>query len=309
MSKVENEQKQFDAIIIGGGPAGLSALFWCHELGSRAALIERNTEAGGQLLRTFNPITNYMGVKATDGNSLRDIFVEQAGKGGELITGVEVIKADLESKTVVLSSGQSYSGRSMIIATGVRRRDLGVPGESEFYGRGVLESGVKARHDVHGKTVLIVGGGDAAIENASILSEKAAKVIVVHRSGRFRARESLITQAKSKSNIVFMTDSEVTKISGGQTVNSVLVRDVLSGRISTVTIDAVLVRIGVKPNTELFQDQIDRDSFGYIKVDSLTSTTMKCVFAVGDVVNRIGPTINAGVGQGMTAAAMTRMHL
>src|SRR5262245_26314982 len=132
----------FDTLIIGGGPAGISAALWCGDLGLNAILLEKEPELGGQLLWTFNAITNYLGVEAASGRELRDHFLKHVEKKNiERITGSAVNRADLSSGAVVLEDGRTFAGRSVIIATGVRRRTLGVSGEEGFRGRGILESG------------------------------------------------------------------------------------------------------------------------------------------------------------------------
>ncbi len=297
-----NENAEFDLVIAGGGPAGLSALLWCAELGLDAILLEKEREFGGQLLLTHNAIRNYLGVEAANGLEMRDTFFRQvANTGVKRLNGAEIIEADLVRKTMTLADGKEYSGRTIIIATGVRRRKLGVPGEEEFCGRGILESGVKALDEVRGKIVVIVGGGDAALENALILSESADKVFVVHRRDQFTARPDFVMRARASEKVEFCLDAEITAIAGKEMVESVELKHPSSGSVSQMQIDAVLIRIGVEPNTELFRGQIELDDAGYAITDENCRTGLPCVFAVGDVVNRDAPTIAAAIGHGATA--------
>ena len=292
-----------DILIIGGGPAGLSALLWCIDLGQNAILLEKNDEFGGQMLRTFNPINNYPGFKAAEGKKLRDIFFSQVmERGGKLLSGVLIAETHLGEKRVVCENGTQYLSRSIIIATGVRRRQLGIPGETAFAGRGVLESGVKARDDVTGKSVLIVGGGDAAIENAIILSEKAKKVTVGHRRQSFTARREFLEKAEQTDNIEFRTNVHLNSIIGGDKVEAVELIDQVSKKISRLDVDAVLIRIGTEPNSELFRGQIKLNEAGYIVVGSDTSTNVEGVFAIGDIIGPVAPTISTAVGHGAVAA-------
>ena len=293
----------FDVIIIGGGPAGLSALFWCLELGVSAILLEKNAECGGQLLRTFNPITNYLGIESADGTEMRDSLLSQVIEGGgNVVSTAEVTECDLVQKTVVVSDGKLYSCRAIVIATGVRRRRLGIPGEDTFQGRGLLESGVKARDDVAGKKVLIVGGGDAAIENALILSEKAESVTVVHRGPSFTARREFMERAERTKNIEFRTKAHLKVIIGKDKVEAVEICDADSKTASRLAVDAVLIRIGTEPNSERFRGQVGMDDNGFITCGSNSSTDVQGVFAVGDITNSVAPTISAAVGQGAIAA-------
>ena len=159
------------------------------ELGMSAAVFEKEAEAGGQLLRIFNPVTNYIGINAAGGRELRDIFVgTYSAKGPQPEFSAEISEIDTEACSVTAGNGRQMSARASVIATGVRRRRLSVPGEALLTGKGVFVSGSRDRESARGKTVVIVGGGDAALENALILAEFAKKVYVVHRRAEITAR-------------------------------------------------------------------------------------------------------------------------
>lgn len=292
----------FDVIIIGGGPAGLSASLWCAKLGLKAVLLEKETELGGQLLWTFNTIKDYLGIEAANGRELRDRFLQHIENNDvRRLTGSAVASADLSRKTVVLAKGTSCSAKAIIIATGVRRRRLNVPGEEEFRGKGILESGVKAKDDVRGKTVVITGGGDAALENALILSETSEKVIVVHRRQEFSARKDFLERARKSENIEFMTCSRVTAIMGNTAVEAVELENLKSKKLATIKADHVLIRIGVVPNSELFRGQVALDDGGYICIDANCSTNLEGIYAAGDIANPSSPTISGAVGMAVAA--------
>ena len=298
------KNSEFDVIIAGGGPAGLSALLWCAELGLNAILLEKEPEFGGQLLHTHNAIRNYPGIEETNGCDLRDAFLRQIENlsGIKRLTGVEIVEADLIGKNIKLADGAEYLSRAIFIATGVRRRKLKVPGEEEFYGRGVLESGVKSIEDVRDKNVVIVGGGDAAIENAVILSKTAARIFVVHRRNHFSARREFVKRANESENIEVVFDTQIKKITGNEGVDSVELEHLSSGNISQIEVDFVLVRIGVEPNTELFRGQIDLDSSGYIQIDANCATSISGIYAGGDVANPVAKSISTSIGNGAAAA-------
>ncbi len=297
------KKKNFDVIIIGAGPGGLSSAFWCAELGLKALLLEREDELGGQMLRTFNRIENYLGIETANGSEMRDIFLRQVKKKAvTLHCRAEIEAVDLIEKTVVLTSGERYSARAIVIATGVRRRELGIPGAAEFRGRGILESGEKCKNDVAGKRVMVVGGGDAALENALILSRAAERVFLVHRRGEFRARKEFVHECLQNKKIEVTLNAAVTAIIGNAEVEAVEIRDMLTGTTSLISIEAVLIRVGEIPNTELFHGQISLDDEGYVSVGPNCGTALAGVLAIGDVARPFAHTIAGAVGDGATAA-------
>jgi thioredoxin reductase (NADPH) len=293
----------FDVIIIGGGPAGLSAGLWCADLGLKAIVLEKEKEFGGQLLWTFGAIKNYLGVESITGRELRDRFLQHIDNTSlHRLTAVSILSVDLAKKNVLLADGTQISGKAMIISTGVRRRSLGVPGEKEFAGRGLLESGSKNQDDVTGKTVVIVGGGDAALENSLILSETAKEVIVVHRRSEFSARPQFIRLSKARDNVRFILNRSVAAIIGNTRIEAVDLLETGSGERSRIAADAVLIRIGVVPNTELFRGQISLDGDSYVEIDAQCDTNRSGVYAIGDVASPNAPTILNAAGQGSVAA-------
>lgn len=296
-------ETHYDTIVIGGGPAGLSAALWCADLGLKVVVLEGEKEFGGQLLRIFNRIQNYPGIEDTSGNELRDRMLGQVQKlRVELRAGISIANIDLSARLIRLEDDAVLNSRSIIIATGVRRRKLGVSGEDEFGGRGILGSGVNNRESVKGKRVVIIGGGDAALENAIILGNVAESVTVVHRGEQFRARREFVAQAETMKNVAFLGGHVVEKIIGNNNVTGVEIRRFGSLRTSFLPADAVLIRIGVVPNSHLFTDQLLLASGGYIEVDTTCRTNIERVYAVGDVADPVSPTIVTAAGMGAAAA-------
>lgn len=300
---INQASTKFDVIIIGGGIAGLSTALWCDELGLSALLLEKEATLGGQLLWIHNEIKNYPGREAKTGRELRDVFLEQIEKRRfELYLRAQINKIELEKKEILLADGTRLSARVIVIATGIRRRKLNVEGEDEYRARGIIESGKKNADSVKNQKVLIVGGGDAAFENALILAETAAAVTLIHRRKDFRAREEFIEKVKKHPKITIITEASVQKISGKARVESVELKNQATGEIQTLPVDSILIRIGVEPNTEQLPKKLKIDKSGYIEIDKSGETNIKGVFAVGDVANPLAPTISSAAGMGATAA-------
>ena len=302
--------QKFDVIIIGGGAAGMAAAVWCDELGLKALLLESNTELGGQLLWTYNAIKNYLGVEAENGRELRDVFLKQTNEREfSLKKKSEVVDINLETKIVWLKSGENFGARALVIATGVSRRKLGLEGEDNFQGRGIIESGKRDMQLIEGKRVCIVGGGDAALENALILAETASQVTLIHRQTDFRGRREFIEQVSKCQKIQILTETVVTKIIGNERLEAIELKNLKTGATNILPIDALLIRIGIEPNTKLLSGKLELDDNAFIKIDSNCETSVKNVFAVGDVANPISPTINSAVGMGTTAVKVIRQRL
>ncbi|MDT7807719.1 MAG: thioredoxin reductase [Acidobacteriota bacterium] len=299
-----------DVIIIGAGAAGLSAALWCDELGLDTLVIECDGEVGGQLLRVYNPIENYPGVRARNGRELRDLFAAQvADKEFDLWTEAEIESVDVRAKRMRLLSGEELQSIALVIATGVRRRRLGIEGEREFEGRGVLESGQLERDAVAGEDVVVVGGGDAAAENALLLAEVCPTVTLVHRGKSLRARAEFAERIKGDHRITIFTEATLQRIKGGERVEAVEILRAGALKSFRMAVRGVLVRVGVEPNTELFHGQLHTDERGYVVVTGEQETSAEMVFAVGDVSNPLAPTISGATGAGATAAKVIASRL
>lgn len=300
----------YDVLIIGAGPAGLSAAFWCDELGLDTLVLEKNEVVGGQLLSVYDPIENYLGLRAANGRELLERFTEGLDQAEfDLWTNVEIESVETGAKRVLLRSGEQLQSISLVIATGVRRRQLGIPGESEFAGRGIIESATRDREAFAGKDVCIIGGGDAAAENALLLAEVCATVTLVHRGKNLRARREFVERLQTDHRITVFTESRVTRILGNNSVEAVEIvrRDAI--KPFQMAVHGVLIRIGVEPNTEIFREQVQLDDSGYIVVSSHQETSVRNVFAIGDVANPLAPTISSATGAGATAAKVIASRL
>ncbi|HMJ24583.1 MAG TPA: FAD-dependent oxidoreductase [Pyrinomonadaceae bacterium] len=298
-----------DVIIIGAGPAGLSAARWCDELGLDTLVLEQSEELGGQLLLVHNPIDNYPGVHADNGRELRDLFVEQTKDCDfDLWTQVEIAGVDLKAKRVVLRSGEEIQSIAVVIATGLRRRQLGIPGEAELVGRGMIESSADAPAFA-GKDVCVIGGGDAAAENAILLAKVCPTVTLVHRGKKLRARREFTEQMHTNHCITVFPESVVHRIIGRDGVEAVEIERAGAIKPFQMAVQGVIVRIGFQPNSDLFRDQLEIDDRGYVLISSTQETSIENVFAVGDVANPLAPTIAGAVGGGATAAKVIASRL
>ena len=299
-----------DVIIIGAGPAGLSTAFWCDELGLDALVLEQAERVGGQLHRVYNPINNYLGLKARNGEELLAHFTSEIDNADfDLWTQTTITSVDLKARRVSLASGENLQSIALVIATGVRPRELGVPGEREFTGKGMIESGTRDRDLFAGHDVCVVGGGDAAVENALLLADVCPTVTLVHRGKKLRARREFTEQLQSKHCITVFTESVLTRIIGDDHVVGVEIQRKQGLKPFQLAVRGVLIRIGVEPNTELFKDQLETDESGYVVVNSQQETNVPMVFAVGDVSNPVAPTISGATGAGATAAKVIASRL
>lgn len=299
-----------DVLIIGAGPAGLSAALWCDELGLDTIVLEQNEQVGGQLLSIHGPVEDYPGVRASNGREFLDRFSEHVSEADfDLWTKVEIESVDLKAKKVGLRSGEELQSISIIIATGVRRKQLGIPGENEFVGLGIIESANKDRDEFAGKDVCVIGGGDAAAENALLLADVCPTVTLVHRKKTLKARPTFTQKLQGQHCITVFPESVVTRILGSDKVEAVeiLRKDAL--KPFQMAVQAVMIRIGVEPNTDLFREQLQLDDEGYAIVTSQHETNVANVFAIGDVSNPLAPTISGATGAGATAAKVIATRL
>jgi thioredoxin reductase (NADPH) len=299
-----------DVLIIGAGAAGLSAALWCDELGLDTLMLEQNAEVGGQLLSVFNPVQNYPGVQAQNGREVRDLFVAQTEDSDfDLWTNVEIESVDLKARRVALKSGEVLQAIAIIIATGLRRRRLGIPGEIELEGRGIVESATRDREKLAGKDVCVVGGGDAAAENALSLAEVCPTVTLVHRGRKLRARREFTEQLHTNHCITVFPESRVRRIIGSAQVEAVEIERAGAIKPFQMAVQGMLIRIGWEPNTNFVAGQLELDEGGYVIVGSQQETSVGNVFAIGDVASPLAPTIAGAVGGGATAAKVIASRL
>jgi thioredoxin reductase (NADPH) len=291
-----------DVIIIGGGPAGMSALIWCHSLGLRGVLLEQSPELGGQMLEMFHRVLDYPGLVAENGRELRDHFAAQLGLLGlDYRTGRKIEEVDL-SRRRARCDGEWLQGRGVIIATGARKRRLGIPGEDRFEIRGVSFSATRDHSLYAGKKVSVIGGGDSAVQNSLLLARICPSVTLIHRSDRYRARPDWLKQAREDPRITIVDNAEAKSIEGGARVERLIVEDTRTGEIKTIDTEGVFIRVGVAPSAEMFHGQVEIDEAGFIKTDQRQRTSAEMVYAAGDVCRPACLSVATAVGQGAIAA-------
>jgi thioredoxin reductase (NADPH) len=289
-----------DVIIIGAGMGGCSAALWAKRLELSCTWLEQGAGLGGQLAHVYNPIPDYPGLPAANGAELRTHLQAQlAAEGLAPTLGATVVEVDLAERCVSLADGTVHRGRAVVLATGVERRRLGVPGEVELTGRGVGGSGRRDREAYAGQDVAVVGGGDSACENALLLAETCRSVTLVHRRGTFRARPAMLEAVMGHPRIKVLTDTRVKAALGTAALEGVRVDGPGGEQVLAVT--GLFVRTGYQPVSQLFQRQVRCDPDGYVQVDANQRTSLPGIYAVGDVCNPVYASLAVAAGQGMIA--------
>ena len=292
----------YDIAIIGAGPAGLTAALYAGRSKVRSVVIESKAP-GGQLLNT-ELIEDYPGFKSILGGDLAQAMVEQAEHfGADMVySPVERIRIEKDgTKTIVTEQGE-IRAEAVIVTAGGNPRKLGIPGEEELAGRGVSYCAVCDGAFFVGQRLAVIGGGDAAIEEAIFLTRYAEKVTVIHRRDEFRAAPILVEEARKHPKIDMILDTVVESIDGDQKVSQLTLRNVKSGATSTLAVGGVFIFIGFIPNTQLVEAHVDHDKGGYYLTDPMTmETNIPGIFAAGDVRSQLTRQITTAVGDATTA--------
>jgi thioredoxin reductase (NADPH) len=281
--KSEKKKTRYDVIIIGAGPAGYTAGIYC----SRArhdTLILSGILPGGQLVNTTE-VENYPGFEnGIMGPDLMITMRKQTERMGTTIIDDEVVDVDFRRKPFkILTASEEYECKAVIIATGASPRKLGLEGEATFGGRGVSYCATCDGPFFRNQDIIVVGGGDSAVEEATFLTKFASKVHLVHRRNELRASKIMQERAISNPKIQFHWDSEVVDINGEQKVQSVTLHNLKTNVKSKLEAGGVFVAIGHTPNTKVFVNQVELDAQGYVVLKNRTSTSVEGVFAAGDV--------------------------
>ncbi|MBU1932454.1 MAG: thioredoxin-disulfide reductase [Candidatus Omnitrophica bacterium] len=299
----------YDAVIIGGGPAGLTAALYASRARLKTLVIESMTVPGQAILT--DSIENFPGFPgAINGFKLIEKFKEQARHfGAELVTGdVKKIEGFEKGFKVVLEK-RAYSSLSVIIATGARPKKINIPGEERLTGRGVSYCATCDGALYKDREVAVLGGGNSAVEEALFLTRFAKKVSLIHRRDRLRATKILQEQAAANNKIEFILESKPVEIKGQDKVTGVILENIKTGKKTDQACDGVFIFVGYEPNTAIFKDVLDLNDKGCILADPDMSTSQKGIFACGDCTQKLLRQVITACGDGATAAFSAQQYV
>lgn len=298
----------YDVIIVGGGPAGLAAALYTARMDLRTLVLDRGP-LGGQLLNT-ELVEDYPGFESILGSDLAVKMADHARRFGVEVRDFEPVQEiDVEGslKVVRLESGEELRAPALIMAAGGLPRYLEVPGEKEFWGRGVSYCAVCDGAFFKGQELAVIGGGDAAVEEGDFLTRYASKVYIIHRRRELRAQPILVDRALANPKIEFIFDAHVKEISGDGKVTRI--RYEQNGEVKELPVGGVFIFIGFVPNSALLKVHVDHDEGGYITTDRNMQTSVEGIWAVGDVRSQLTKQIATAVGDGTTAAVSASMYI
>ncbi|MFW5711858.1 MAG: thioredoxin-disulfide reductase [bacterium] len=292
-------------IVIGSGPAGLAAALYTGRAGLDP-LVLSGLEMGGQISLTYD-VDNYLGFPdGTTGPELIELMTNHVNKFGARLKFEEVTEVDFKNGPpfTVSTHAEQHQAEAVIVATGASPRRLQVPGEEKYIGHGVSFCATCDGFFFRDKDVLVIGGGDSAIEESLFLTKFARRIRVVHRRDELRAGEQLKKAAFDHEKIEFVWDTVIEEIVGNDKVSGAKVKNVKTGAVSELETDGIFIFIGHYPNSKLFENQLEMDEEGYLKTNERMMTSVPGVFAAGEIQDRLYRQIATSVGQGSGAGIM-----
>jgi len=301
--------KKYDVVIIGGGPAGLTAGLYASRARLKVLLLEAMA-VGGQMMTT-DVIENYPGFSQITGMELSNLMDEQAKEFGLMVETGEVVGLELVGdQKLVKTIEKAYRAEAVIICTGTEYRKLGIRGEAEFTGRGVSYCATCDGAFFKDSKIVVVGGGDSALTEALFLTRFAKEITIIHRRDALRATKIYQEKAFASPKIDFLWSTVVEEIKGNQTVESVLVRNVTSGEVREVPTEGVFMFIGITPKTAFLKGVVELDENGYILVNEENlQTSVEGIFTAGDARKKLLRQVATAVGDGATAAFAVEKYL
>jgi thioredoxin reductase (NADPH) len=297
------DNHHFDVIVLGGGPAGLTAGIYLARAKMKTLILTEGT-AGGQMILTHE-IANYPGVESISGYELANIMKHQAREFGCVIkSNVKISNLVLEgsAKSVEVNGKDVYTANAMILSVGGKPRSLHVPGEEEFKGKGISYCATCDGDFFQDKNIIVVGGGNSALEEAVSLTKYAKRVTVLHQFDHFQAFEHAIEEARRNNKISFVMESKIVEFIGDESLRRVRIQHQASGRITEMDVDGVFILIGYEPNTGKLKEKVDLTDSNEIIVDGSLQTGVAGVFAAGDAVHKRYRQITTAVADGTVAA-------
>ncbi len=305
-----NLDNHYDAIVIGAGPSGLTAGIYLSRARLKTLIVSEGT-VGGQMILTHE-IANYPGVENISGYQLANIMKKQAKSFGcDIKSNILVTSLDLgsEIKSIVLSDGITYTSDSIILTPGGRSRTLGVKGEDIFKGRGISYCATCDGDFFTGREIVVIGGGNSALEEAVSLTKYASKVTIVHQFDHFQAFQHAIDEAQNNPKISFIMESAITAFGGSENIESVDIKNMNTGYKTTFKTDGVFIFIGYVPNTEFLVGKLELNKWGEIITNSDMSTSVKGIYAAGDSIVKKFRQVTTAVGDGTVAALAASNYL
>jgi len=293
----------FDTIVIGGGPAGLTAGIYLSRSKMKTLILNEGT-AGGQIILTHE-IANYPGIENISGYQLANVMKNQAKSFGCTIkSNIKITAMNLtgDIKTVEINNKEVYSAPSIIISTGGRSRNLNVPGEDKFKGKGISYCATCDGDFFQDKNIIVVGGGNSALEEAVSLTKYASSVTIVHQFENFQAFEHAIEEAQNNPKISFIMESKIIEFIGDNSLEKVIIENQSTHELSEMNIDGVFIFIGYQPNTESIKDIVALNEKNEIIVNENLQTSIQGVFAAGDSIQKRYRQITTAVADGTIAA-------
>lgn len=299
----------YDLIIIGSGPAGLSAAVYGKRAGLNLLVIEKNPMSGGQVLTTYE-VDNYLGLPGINGFDMGVKFREHAQNAGAEF--VEAHVKGIEDKgevKIVRTDKENYETKTIILATGAHHAHLGVPGEKELSGMGVSYCATCDGAFYRNKTVAVVGGGDVAVEDAVFLARSCEKVYLIHRREELRAARTLQEKLMALPNVEILWNHVVNRIQGEDMVDSILIENVKDHSSRELAVSGIFIAVGILPETEMFRELVECDPAGYIIAGEDCKTSVPGIYAAGDARTKPMRQIITAVADGANAAAGVGSYL
>jgi len=304
------QEKKYDIVIVGGGPGGLTAGLYGARAERKTIALEKGLP-GGQIANT-EEVEDYPGFEHISGAELAMKMAEHAKKFGmELVTEeVEEVYVDGDERVARCASGTLYRAKAVILSTGGSPVKLGVPGELEYAGKGVSYCAICDGAFFRGQVIAVVGGGDAAVEEGMFLTKFGSKVYIIHRRDQLRAQKIIQKRAFANEKVEFIWNTVVEAISGSdKQVTGLSLKNVKTGEKSTLKVGAVFPFLGFRPNSNLTREALRKDQGGYILTDNRMETSIKGIFACGDVRSQLVRQITNAVGDGTTAAVAAEKYI